>query len=282
MANIDFRTKLIPLLGKPKESPLALRLVNCGLEAANLNARCLYSAVETEHLADVVGGVRHLNCAGLALTIPHQKEVLSLLDELDPLCAKMACCDTAVKQEGKLIGHNALGTGFYTAITRDGEDTKDRTVFCLGSGCEGHAICGILAYYGVKKLYITDPLDSCAQALATAINEGIAPVAEYVPFQNFDHLSECSMVIHTSHSGELALPAELMRKEAYYFDTCPFPAKSQFLQSAEAAGAKFLDGSGMSLYTAMEQIRLWTGEEAPEEAMQLELARILEEKSTKA
>ena len=73
-----------------------------------------------------------------------------------------------------------------------------------------------------------------------------------------------------------------MRKEAYYFDTCPFPAKSQFLQSAEAAGAKFLDGSGMSLYTAMEQIRLWTGEEAPEEAMQLELARILEEKSLKA
>ena len=282
MANIDFRTKFIPLLGKPKESPLALRLVNCGLEAANLNARCLYSAVETEHLADVVGGVRHLNCAGLALTIPHQKEVLSLLDELDPLCAKIACCDTAVKKEGKLIGHNALGTGFYTAITRDGEDTKDRTVFCLGSGCEGRAICGILAYYGVKKLYITDPLDSSAQALADAINEGIAPVAEYVPFQNFTHLAECSMVIHTSHSGGTPLPAELMRKEVYYFDTCPFPAKSQFLQSAEAAGAKFLDGSGMSLYTAMEQIRLWTGEEAPEEAMQLELARILEEKSLKA
>ena len=225
-----------------------------------------------------------MNFAGFAVTKPNKVEVLKYLDELDPLCAKMGSSNTVVKKGDKLIGYNTDGIGFYTAITKDGIDTKDCTVFCFGAGGVGRAMCSVLAYYGVKKLYITDFYDSAAQALVDDINKNFAPVAEFVPFKDFSKVPECNMVMNASgigmapHLGETPLPEEYVRKDVYYFDACYNPDKTQFLLNAEKAGAKFLNGLSMSLYQGTEQIRLWTGEEAPEEAMREELMTILEEK----
>ena len=157
-------------------------------------------------------------------------------------------------------------------------------MFCFGAGGVGRAMCSVLAYYGVKKLYITDYFDAAAQSLVDDINKNFAPVAEFVAFKDFSKLGECNMVMNASgigmapHLGETPLPEEYVRKDVYYFDACYNPDKTQFLLNAEKAGAKFLNGLSMSLYQGTEQIRLWTGEDAPEDAMRDELLTILEEK----
>lgn len=284
MAQIDINTKFITLLGKPLGQSFAARMQNRGYEAAGLNMKYFYTEVENDHLGDVVNGLRYMNFAGFAVTKPNKVEVLKYLDELDPLCAKMGSSNTVVKKDDKLIGYNTDGIGFYTAITKDGVDTKDCTVFCFGAGGVGRAMCSVLAYYGVKKLYITDYFDAAAQSLVDDINKNFAPVAEFVAFKDFSKVSECNMVMNASgigmapHLGETPLPEEYVRKDVYYFDACYNPDKTQFLLNAEKAGAKFLNGLSMSLYQGTEQIRLWTGEDAPEDAMREELLTILEEK----
>lgn len=284
MAQIDINTKFITLLGKPLGQSFAARMQNRGYEAAGLNMKYFYTEVENDHLGDVVNGLRYMNFAGFAVTKPNKVEVLKYLDELDPLCAKMGSSNTVVKKGDKLIGYNTDGIGFYTAITKDGVDTKDCTVFCFGAGGVGRAMCSVLAYYGVKKLYITDYFDAAAQSLVDDINKNFAPVAEFVAFKDFSKVSECNMVMNASgigmapHLGETPLPEEYVRKDVYYFDSCYNPDKTQFLLNAEKAGAKFLNGLSMSLYQGTEQIRLWTGEDAPEDAMREELLTILEEK----
>lgn len=284
MAQIDINTKFITLLGKPLGQSFAARMQNRGYEAAGLNMKYFYTEVENDHLGDVVNGLRYMNFAGFAVTKPNKVEVLKYLDELDPLCAKMGSSNTVVKKGDKLIGYNTDGIGFYTAITKDGVDTKDCTVFCFGAGGVGRAMCSVLAYYGVKKLYITDYFDAAAQSLVDDINKNFAPVAEFAAFKDFSKVSECNMVMNASgigmapHLSETPLPEEYVRKDVYYFDACYNPDKTQFLLNAEKAGAKFLNGLSMSLYQGTEQIRLWTGEDAPEDAMRDELLTILEEK----
>ena len=155
--------------------------------------------------------------------------------------------------------------------------------FAQGAGGAGRAICSVLSYYGAKKIYVSDYYEASARSLVADLNANFSPDVEYVPFEDFSKLPECGVVINAtgvgmgSSVGKSPLPAELIRPDQFFFDACYNPAKTQFLLNAEAKGARILNGLGMSLYQGVAQIELWTGKEAPAEAMRRELLTILEE-----
>ena len=155
---IDINTKMITLLGKPLGQSFAARMQNAGYEAAGLNMLYFYTEVDKDHLGDVVNGLRYMNFAGFAVTKPNKVRVLRYLDELDPLCKKMGASNTVVKTpEGKLIGYNTDGVGFYTSLVEEGKiNVEESTFFCFGAGGAGRAMCSVLAYHGAKKIYITE------------------------------------------------------------------------------------------------------------------------------
>lgn len=133
---IDINTKMITLLGKPLGQSFAARMQNAGYEAAGLNMLYFYTEVDKDHLGDVVNGLRYMNFAGFAVTKPNKVRVLRYLDELDPLCKKMGASNTVVKTpEGKLIGYNTDGVGFYTSLVEEGKiNVEESTFFCFGAG----------------------------------------------------------------------------------------------------------------------------------------------------
>lgn len=278
-------TKMITLIGKPLGQSFASRMQNAGYKAAGMNMIYFYTEADTTHLGDIVNGLRHMNFAGFAVTKPNKVEVLQYLDELDPLCQKMGACNTVVRtQDGKLIGHNTDGVGFYTSLCEEGKVKTDETVFfCFGAGGAGRAMCSVLAYHGAKKLYITDAYAPCAESLVADINQNFAPVAEYVPYGDYSKLAACNVVINASGIGmgttiaQSPLPEEYVQPSQLYYDACYNPAKTQFLLNAEAKGAPILNGLGMSLYQGTAQIELWTGQKPPVQAMRQELLTILEE-----
>ena len=155
---VDINTKLITLIGTPLSQSFAARMQNTGYEAAGLNMLYFYTEADKEHLGDIVNGIRHMNFAGFAVTKPNKVRVLRYLDELDPLCQKMGASNTVVKTpEGKLVGYNTDGVGFYTSLTQEGGIQVDQSVFfCFGGGGAGRAMCSILAYHGARKIYITE------------------------------------------------------------------------------------------------------------------------------
>ena len=281
--NVDINTKMITLLGDPLKQSFAAQMQNCGYEATGLNMIYFYTEVNNDHLADVVNGLRYMNFAGFAVTKPNKVKVLEYLDELDPLCEKMGASNTVVRTpEGKLIGHNTDGIGFIRSIQKDGGIKVDEnTYFCIGSGGAGRAMCSALAYYGAKKIYITDVFEESSKSLVEDINKNFAPVAEWVPSGDFSRVAEADVVMNASgigmgsHIGENPMPAEYIKADQFYFDACYNPDKTQFLLDAEAAGAKILNGLGMSLYQGAAQIELWTGQEPPIEAMRQKLLDII-------
>jgi shikimate dehydrogenase len=282
--DIDINTKLITLLGTPLGQSFAARMQNRGYEAAGLNMRYFYTEMDSRHLGDVVNGIRYMNFAGFAVTKPNKVEILQYLDELDPLCRKMGSCNTVVKTEdGKLVGYNTDGIGFFTSLTEEGVKVEGGRFFCIGSGGAGRAICSVLAYKGAKTIYITDKSEESAKALVEDINENFAPVAVFVPQGTFSKLPECSVIINASgvgmgsSMGTSPLPKEAVCEGPLYFDACYNPDKTQFLLDAEEKGCRILNGLGMSLYQGAAQIELWTGKKAPVDAMRQELLKILKQ-----
>ena len=282
---VDINTKMITLLGTPLSQSFAARIQNAGYEAAGLNMLYFYTETDNEHLGDIVNGLRYMNFAGFAVTKPNKVKVLEYLDELDPLCEKMGASNTVVKSaDGKLVGYNTDGVGFYTSLTEEGGVQVDQSVFfCFGGGGAGRAICSILAYKGARKIYVTDAYEPCANSLVDDINNNFAPVAEYVPYGEYSKLAACNVVINASgvgmgkSIGKSPLPKEYIQSSQFYFDACYNPERTQFLLDAEEKGCKVLNGLGMSLYQGVAQIELWTGKRAPVEAMRQELLTILKE-----
>jgi len=286
---VDINTKMITLIGTPLSQSFAARMQNAGYEAAGMNMLYFYTEADQEHLGEIVGGIRHMNFAGFAVTKPNKVQVLQYLDELDPLCEKMGASNTVVKTpEGKLVGYNTDGMGFYTSLTEEGGIRVDQSVFfCFGAGGAGRAMCSVLAYHGARKIYITDAFEPCAQSLVEDINKNFAPVAEFVPHGDMSKLAACDVVLNASGigmgktMGQTPMPEEYIQPSQFYFDACYNPERTQFLMNAEAKGCKVLNGLGMSLYQGAAQIELWTGKKAPVDAMRKELLAILAEQNGK-
>lgn len=281
----DINTKMITLIGTPLGQSFASRMQNTGYQAAGLNMIYFYTEADNEHLGDIVNGLRYMNFAGFAVTKPNKVAVLQYLDELDPLCEKMGACNTVLKTpEGKLVGYNTDGIGFYTSLVQEGGVKVEQSVFfCFGGGGAGRAMCSVLAYKGARKIYITDAYEPCAKSLVEDINTKFAPVAEYVPYGDFSKLAASDVVLNASGIGmgktigQSPLPKEYIQSSQMYFDACYNPDKTQFLLDAEEKGCKILNGLGMSLYQGVAQVELWSGKKAPVEAMRQELMNILAE-----
>lgn len=285
--NIDIDTRFITLIGTPLNQSFAARMQNAGYDAGGLNLRYFYTETDDSHLGDIINGIRYMpSFIGCAVTKPNKVKVLQYLDELDPLCKKMGASNTVVKlPDGRLKGYNTDGSGFYRSITEEaGIKISDHTYFCFGAGGAGRAICSILAYYGAKRIFITDIFIESTEALVGDINTNFAPVAEVVPYGDFSKIKDCSVIINASGIGmgntvgQSPLPKEHIVPSQFYFDACYNPDKTQFLINAEEKGCRILNGLGMSLYQGVVQIELWTGESAPVEAMRKELIDILAEK----
>ena len=283
--NID--TKLITLIGKPLSQSFAARMQNTAYEAAGLNMLYYYTEADSTHLKEIIDGVRYMPAfVGCAVTKPNKVKVLQYLDELDPLCAKMGACNTVVKQaDGSLKGYNTDGEGFYLSLVEETDfEAEGAECFCIGAGGAGRAICFALADKGAKKLYIAASRYENALKLAEDINSGFGDIAEAAVPGDYSKVCECGLVINASGVGMGAsvgnspIPAEYLQSDQLCFDACYNPAKTQFLLDAEAKGCRILNGLGMSLYQGVAQIKLWSGEEAPVEAMREELNRIVQEK----
>ena len=289
--NININTRMIALLGKPLSQSYAARMQNAAYKAAGINMLYFYSEVENEHLLDVVNGIRHMSFAGFAVTKPNKVEIMKYVDEKDPLCEKMNASNTVViLPDGKLKAYNTDGIGFIRALKEEmpNINVKESTFFCVGAGGAGRAISSVLAYYGAKKIYIANRTISKAEKLVDDINKNFAPVAELVDLNDEamlkDKIRESDVIMNNTGLGmftkieETPISKELLHSGQLCFDATYNPAKTRFLSEAEEMGCSIMNGLGMSLYQGAEQIELWSGKDAPIEAMRQELMNILSEK----
>lgn len=286
MITVD--TKLVPLLGNPLRQSFAPRMQNETYKALGLDFLYFPLEVENDHLGDVVNALRYMNCPGFAVTKPNKIKVIEYLDGLDELAQKMGAVNTVVKRDGKLIGYNTDGEGFVRSLeTETGIDLKQTVFFCFGAGGAGRAVCSSLAYHGAKKIAVVDKFDAASESLAADINQNFAPVASWIPFADAEKSAEavlsadvvmnCSGVGMYPHMDETPIDKALLHKGQIAFDATYNPLKTLFLQQAEEAGCRVLNGLGMSIHQGALQVHLWSGKPEPVGIMSRSIEQIVAE-----
>ena len=288
---IDINSRLIALIGTPLGQSFSARMQNAAYQAADFNMIYCYCEAGSEHLKEIIEGIRYMpTFLGCAVTKPLKEAVMQYLDDVDPLCKKIGSSNTVVKTDsGKLIGYNTDGYGALRDIKEHNTQIKDRVMFSFGAGGTGRSVCLELAEEGARKIYISSRSEKC-ETLSEEINKFYPGVC--VPVRAADEagikkaLEETDVILNLSGLGMkgkeeyTCVDKKYLKPSHVCFDATYNSVETRFLKEAKEVGCTTINGLGMLLYQGLRQIQLWTGGKAvPIDVMRETLMTILAEKA---
>jgi shikimate dehydrogenase len=277
MTRIDANFTVCALLGQPARHSMGPAIHNAAFDALGLPLVYVAHDVAPADLAAAMAGVRALGYRGLSITMPHKVAALALVDEVDAVARAIGCINTAVNDNGRLLGYNSDGQGALDALARAGVAIAGRRVLVLGSGGAARAVAmtvalrgdpAELAILGVVKDELTDlGRDIATRTGKEAKTQMLDDATLRAALARAEILLHCTPIGMTPDTSRSLVPAELLRPELSVFDAVYNPRRTRLLNQAAAAGCRVVEGMEMFLGQAMIQFQLWTGKPAPAEVM---------------
>lgn len=268
---IDARTRVFGLLGRPVGHSLSPAMHNAAFREVGLNA--VYVAFPVTDLAQAVAGLRGLALGGVSVTIPFKEEIIPLLDELDPQAARIGAVNTVVNQEGRLIGYNTDWLGAMTAL-KGQTAIRGEHVLILGAGGAARAIAfGVHQEGGRLALTDLDP--------GRAINLARELGGEALPLGALG-LCPATVLINATPVGmapdleAIPIAPELLGRFRLVMDIVYRPLATRLLKEAQARGCATIDGLQMLIHQGTAQFELFTGRDAPLATMSQAAYAVLE------
>ena len=263
---ITSKTKISMVIGDPIEHSLSPQLHNAGYEALQIDDQYVYVAcrVGIKQIADFINGVRAMSIRGVSCTIPHKVAVMQYLDEIDEIAHAIGAVNTIVNEDGKLIGYNTDWLGIINPLEKI-IDLKNKTVALLGAGGAARAVAYGVTKKGAKLLIFNRTFEN-AEKLAREFG-GIAYSQDALI-----KTKTADIIINTTSVGlinknETPLPKEFIQKNQIVFDAIYGKSETQLISDAKEKGAITISGVEMLLHQGLEQFKLFTKHNAPEEAM---------------
>lgn len=230
---------------------LAWTYVNCEVEPADLAA--------------AVVGATAMGWQGFNCSMPHKQAVIPLLNQLSPTAELTTAVNCVVRDANGWTGHNTDAMGFLTSVSEmidiDGID-----VLVIGSGGVAHAIAAELAAAQAAHLHLVGRNAVTVAALAKLVAGRTATTTSMLEWGPITIPPQVRLVVNATPVGSTpdtdatvtvdwgSLPAD-----AVVADVVIDPPQTRFLNDAAAAGATTVDGTGMLVNQAAENLRLWTG-----------------------
>jgi shikimate dehydrogenase len=279
----SYKAELVGVFGYPvAENPTGV-MQEAAFQARGLNWRYLTIEVRPEDLKGAMVGLRAFNMRGINLTIPHKVAVIQYLDRLSSEAELMGAVNTVVREDDQLIGHNTDGKGFLRSVREDaGVDPHGKRIVFLGAGGAARAMAVELALAGAVHITIVNRTLSRGQELAKLLREKTPAEAQFVHWQGeYVAPPEADILVNATPVGlfpnveEMPLVAMAsVRPDLLVCDVIPNPPRTAFLHTAEAQGARTLDGLGMLVYQGAIAFQMWTGVEAPVNVMRRALEEV--------
>ncbi len=256
------RTQIYGVIGDPIGHSLSPVMQNAGFEARRLEA--VYLPFLVRDLRDFVEAIEPLGIRGFSVTIPHKEKILRYLDGCDPLAAKIGAVNTViVRAAGKLYGYNTDYVGVLRAL-ESRMPLRGSRVLIVGAGGAARAVAFALAQSGAIPC-MTARRPVRAKALARAAG-GEAIARTRVRGEFFDAIVNATPVGMYPRTAESPLAARELNCRLV-FDTIYRPRRTKLLQLAERLKIETVSGVEMFVAQGTAQFEIWTGEQAPVEAM---------------
>jgi len=209
-------------------------------------------------------GVRALGIAGLSVTMPHKDAAFEAADEVTPEAEALRAVNCFVNRAGMLIGHNTDGEGFVAALAAEGISASGERCVVLGAGGAARSVVAALGRAGAEITVVNRSSDKAE--LAARLGGSRSKVG------SIDAVEEASILVNATSVGMggdgLPVPLELLaRPPRVVVDLVYHPVETPLLVAARERGARTVDGVGMLVHQGALAFRLWTGHDAPVDAM---------------
>ena len=279
--------RLVGVIGSPIAHSLSPLLHNAAFAALGLGGawRSLAFEVAPGQAAGALAAMRRADISGLSVTMPHKAEVAALVDECTEVALRLGAVNCIVNRDGVLLGTNTDGEGFVASLARGADFTPaGKRCLVIGAGGAARAVVLALADAGAREVAVlnrTPARADTAAALAGVSGRVVPAGAGAGAGALAESVEAADLVVNATPVGMAgALPTgtdtdaeawlvapELLHPGQVAADLIYAPRPTRWLANAAAAGATAVDGLGMLVHQAAAQLVLWTGEEAPVEAM---------------
>ncbi len=269
---VSATTRVYGILGGTARRSLSPVLHNQAFAARKLDA--VYVPLQAEAIEPFLRALPALDLAGFSVTRPYKVAILPHLHEVEESAALCGSVNTVVVEGGTLRGSTTDGIGVVGPLKKRGE-LKGKAVVILGAG--GAARAAALALRG-KGARVTLLARKSRQAAESAAAVGCAHGAlADLPRQAWDILINATPVGSAAAATETPVPETFHRPGTIVLDMVYDPLETRLLREARAAGCTTIDGLEMLLAQAVPQFEVWTGLEAPLDAMKAAAERIARE-----
>ncbi|MGB3801148.1 MAG: shikimate dehydrogenase [Lewinella sp.] len=195
---------------------------------------------------------------GCNVTIPHKQAVLDLLDEVDPVAARIGAVNTIRISDSKTTGFNTDYLGFRDDLLAQLKaqdrptDLVGSTALILGTGGASLAVREALQDLGITPQWVS---------------RSAGP--EKITYADIDArvLANCTLIINTTPLGTFPnveqappLPYHLLRADHFCYDLVYNPSETRFMQLARSQGAGAANGLGMLHLQAEASWKIWNEE----------------------
>jgi 3-dehydroquinate dehydratase/shikimate dehydrogenase len=259
---VDAATKVYGVVGNPVRHSLSPAMLNAAFRRETVNA--VYLALQTTDLKDLVKLVQEIPLQGLSVTMPFKQDILPLLENTDPLTAKIGACNTVLRaQDGKLYGFNTDVAGITVPLERR-MPLKGAKVLVLGAGGSARA-----AVFGLKEkgaeVHILNRTVETAAKLAKQAGAKVFK-REALAKTTFDIVINTTPIGMAGNKGAQLLDAKELNAKLV-FDLVYNPVETPLLKLAKQKGIPVVTGVEMFVQQGARQFEIWTGKPAPEEEM---------------
>jgi len=257
------QTKLYGLVGGDVLRSLSPAMHNRGFSEAGLDA--VFVPLQTDSLSAFFQAFPHLGLSGFAVTRPYKVEMVSRMQALDATVAQCGSLNTVVVQDtGQLHGTSTDGLGVVTPLRKRGE-IRGKSVMIIGAGGAARAAAVALEERGARVRILARNRERAVQ-VGTDVGCASGDLSVLLNTE-WDILINATPVGGASSPEQTLVPKALLKKGATVLDMNYDPLETRLLREAAQAGCTVISGFEMLLAQAAAQFEVWTGSEAPVEAM---------------
>lgn len=268
------------LIGHPLRFSLSPAIHGAAFRAIGLDAAYALRPTLAAELPAALEEIRAGELAGANVTVPHKRAALELAEAAGEPALGLGVANTLLRGvDGGLRAENTDPAGFAAQLSALGLDQGvGRRALVLGAGGGARAVVFTLLDRGYA---VTVAARSSAQSavLASTLNRlrGGADLstAWLQPGRTASDLADADLLVNTTPLGGAGHPdlgplpegSSLGGRLAAVIDIVAWPLETALVRRARAEGRLAAGGLDMLLGQAAASFQLWTGREAPLEAM---------------
>ncbi len=222
--------------------------------------------------------VIELNFKGFSVTNPHKQAIIPYLDQIDETAARIGAVNTVKIEDGKFYGYNTDAPGFITSLKHAYGDLSGVRVAVYGAGGAARACIYSLQQEGAVVTLVARNEEKGRSLAGEFEIEFLTPSSVRHPLaDDFDIIVNATPLGTAGSSVNFAiLEADQLRGIKLVYDLVYNPSETTLIREAIAAGVPAIGGLEMLLAQGAKQFEIWTGSDAPVDAMRTAVRKRLQ------